>query len=279
MHQRSVEENKKLRTEMFELKRKNERLERVVAMLRNARDDLKNLGAKMDQMLERAHVPPTNPVHPDGTPYENPHSPDSSLRLRVRKEANGSVVLKDFKSEDEAAYALARRKSAPPAEGELQHRAGAVKMLKMLATFYPGAMTKPQIARAAKMKVTGGTFGTYWSGLKRDGLFEESDGGFFRITDAGLAFLGEGRPEQPKTLEDRIAFWAERLRAGERDILQVVIKHGLIPRDDIAAEVNMAPGGGTFGTYLSTLTNNKLIAKDSSGAYFLHEWLKKGAEG
>jgi hypothetical protein len=174
---------------------------------------------------------------------------------------------------------IARQPSSatkPPADGSL--RAGIMRMLESLATFYPGAMTKPQIARAAKMKVTGGTFSTYWSTLKQQALIEESGSGLYRASEAGLERLGSQRPDVPQDMRGRVEFWNTRLRAGEQRILEVVLgaRNG-ISRADLAASVEMAEGGGTFSTYLSTLTTNRLIAKQD-GALVPHTWLLTGGE-
>jgi hypothetical protein len=183
--------------------------------------------------------------------------------------------------------AVASRAPAPrisrapkqPTAGDDSLRAGAMRMLEVAATFYPGTMTKAQIARAAKMKITGGTFATYWSNLKLQGAIEEVESGLFRATESGLARLGERLPEVPHDFKGRVAFWNARLREGERRILDAVMNAGKsgVARADLASWVQMAEGGGTFATYLSTLTTNRLIAK-REGQFVVHPWLQTGSE-
>jgi hypothetical protein len=159
-------------------------------------------------------------------------------------------------------------------------RAGALRMLTVLATFYPGVMTKSQIARAAKMRVTSGTFSTYWGRLKQLLLLEEAESGLFRVTPRGLEMLGSGRPEVPRTFAERRAFWEARLRAGERRLLDEVIRVGAvgITRVELAAATQMSATSGTFSTYIGALHKNRLVAREGE-RYVVHPWLLRGPGG
>ena len=156
-------------------------------------------------------------------------------------------------------------------------RAGAMRMLTALATFHPGVMTRPQIARAAGLRVTSGTFSTYWSELRQQGYLEDAGAGLFRATDRGLAALGSARPTVPQTFAERRAFWEARLRAGERRLLEFVVAAGDagISREELAARAQMSVTSGTFSTYLSTLSNNRLITRVGS-QLAVHAWLLRG---
>ena len=159
-------------------------------------------------------------------------------------------------------------------------RAGAMRMLNALAAFYPGGMTKRQVAGAAKMKSTGGTFNTYWGELKRGGFMVEDSGGMWRVTDEGFALLGTSAERLPGTLEARIGFWRKRLRAGAVRILDSLYdRHcsriGPIPKVDLADVVEMTATGGTFNTYLGILRNNRL-AEEVTHGYQLTAWLVDG---
>ena len=59
-------------------------------------------------------------------------------------------------------------------------------MLEVLAQRHPARYTKPQWGLLARIKHTGGTFGTYLSRLRAAGYIEESNG-LFGITDSGFA--------------------------------------------------------------------------------------------
>lgn len=156
-------------------------------------------------------------------------------------------------------------------------RAGAMRMLSALATFHPGVMTRPQIARAAGLRVTSGTFSTYWSELRQQAFLEDVGAGLFRATDRGLAALGSARPAVPHTFAERRAFWEARLRAGERRLLEFIVAagNGGISREELAARADMSVTSGTFSTYLSTLHNNRLIARIGR-QLTVHPWLLHG---
>ena len=49
---------------------------------------------------------------------------------------------------------------------------GARDMLDVLVARYPHTLTREALAEAVEMEVTGGTFGTYLSTLRRNGLVE-----------------------------------------------------------------------------------------------------------
>lgn len=221
------------------------RVQRVEASLETVTNKLKNL---LDHPALWEQTPDKRPgmQAPEeirGTPFENPSMPDA----RATRGKGDDTSL----------------------------RAGAVRMLKMLATFYPGEMTKAQIARAAGMKVTSGTFSTYWSTLKREELIEEASSSHYRATPRGIDTLGHDKPSVPHTLDERIDFWNGRLKSGERALLREVISRRKLTREELADAVNMVPSSGTFSTYISTLTTNKLIKK-TENRYVLHEWLTEG---
>ncbi len=52
-------------------------------------------------------------------------------------------------------------------------RAGAARMLQAIIAAYPEGLTKPEIADAAEVSASGGTFSTYLSDLRRNGLVEQ----------------------------------------------------------------------------------------------------------
>jgi hypothetical protein len=152
-----------------------------------------------------------------------------------------------------------------------------MRMLTALATFHPGVMTRPQIARAAGLRVTSGTFSTYWSELRQHGFLEDAGASLYRATDRGLTALGSARPVMPRTFAERREFWEARLRAGERRLLEIVVAANAagVSRDELAARAQMSVTSGTFSTYLSTLHNNRLIERVGS-VLKVHPWLLHG---
>lgn len=136
-------------------------------------------------------------------------------------------------------------------------KAGARRLLDTLARQSP--LTRAQLSTLAGFKVTGGTFGTYLSTLKRTGYLVET-AGRCEITDAGFARSGVGA-EAPMSTEDVVDLWRSKLKAGARRMLDAVIDvhPSGIDRDALADQLDMAADGGTFGTYLSTLRRNGLV--------------------
>lgn len=175
---------------------------------------------------------------------------------------------------------IARRKVPDTSGFEL--KSGARRMLTTLADMHPATMTKAQVAKATKMKVTGGTFLAYWGELRRYELItlhgsSQHANAEFRITEKGLVYLGRTMKPVPKDYSARIAFWNERLKSGERRIWEVVRKaRKPISKAAIADAVEMEATGGTFLAYLGTLTRNRLIV-NTGGAFGEHPWLSSSA--
>jgi hypothetical protein len=113
----------------------------------------------------------------------------------------------------------------------------------------------------------GGTFGTYFGILKREGLIEEQSGEV-RITQDGLAAAGVTKVT-PLSTEEIRAQWRGILKAGARrmfDELIEVYPAGL-SREDLGARAGIEMTGGTFGTYLGILKRNALIEERSGLLY------------
>jgi hypothetical protein len=121
------------------------------------------------------------------------------------------------------------------------------------------------------MKITGGTFNTYWSTLKRAGYLDES-GGDCGITEAGLERAGVTPSQTPRTSDEMIVMWSSKLKRGARDMLAILaeIYPNSFSREVLAEQLAMAPSGGTFNTYLSTLSRNGLIEKVDGSAVRAH---------
>lgn len=66
-------------------------------------------------------------------------------------------------------------------------KAGARQMLDVLVANYPASLGKDQLAELVEMVATGGTFQTYLSTLRRNGLIEVSGG---EIVASDTLFIG-----------------------------------------------------------------------------------------
>lgn len=141
-------------------------------------------------------------------------------------------------------------------------KAGARRMLLVLARHYPLQVTRPQWGTLTQMTHTGGTFQTYLGALKKAGYIEEVMG-LVRVTDAGFAASGIEKP-QPMTTAELLTLWRSVLKAGARAMLDQLVDlrwaggDGWMSRDDLASAVGMTASGGTFQTYLGKLRTNGL---------------------
>ncbi len=161
-----------------------------------------------------------------------------------------------------------------------QIKAGALRMLKALAAISPGGMTKRQVAQAAKMKSSSGTFSTYWASLNTNDFIAKGGGGNgprdrWFITEEGLEYLGDDVPVTPEGPEELLEFWCERLRGKEREILRYLFTLSTVnlSKAEIGREVGLSHTSGTFSTYMSTLTSNGLVDRND-GLYRISEELR-----
>lgn len=140
---------------------------------------------------------------------------------------------------------------------------GAQRILELLASRYPMTFTKKQVASLTGMSPKSGTFGTYMSKLRTEGLIEY-DGNQVNITKSGRKAVGNVK-NAPQTTEEVIEMWRGNLTGGARRMFDhlVEIYPKTISRDDLGEAVEMSAGSGTFGTYMSHLKRNGLVAIES----------------
>lgn len=174
-------------------------------------------------------------------------------------------------------------RSALPAGNNPEIKAGARRMLEVLAAHHPVRLTVSQLATLAKVKKSGGTFSTYFSTLKRNGLLEVV-GNEVVITPSGLTFFGSARPA-PATTEEIRDMYRSILKAGALrmfDIL-VALHPRRISKAELARRAEVSQSGGTFSTYLSTLRRNGLIDDNgeikASDTVFMGSRYKRGNHG
>ena len=130
-------------------------------------------------------------------------------------------------------------------------------MVRELADRSPAGFTEPQWATLAKLKRTGGTWGTYKSKLVVAGLVEKR-GDLWYATDLAIAEYGDpGRA--PSGAEDVLSDWISKLGGGPGRLLSAVVESPGISRAELAERCGLSFTGGTFGTYLSKLRANGLI--------------------
>lgn len=134
-------------------------------------------------------------------------------------------------------------------------------MLDVLVRHHPLRLTEAQWATLVGMARTGGTWRQYRGALLKAGLVAVAGDVLWSATDAGLAYSGVD--PKPMTTDEVLATWRSALRAGARNILDVLIEvHPTdIAADELAARVGMEPSGGTFRQYVGHLVRNGLAER------------------
>lgn len=149
-------------------------------------------------------------------------------------------------------------------DGEVNLKAGARKMLVILAQWHPEQKTRDELGALAGFAASGGTFGEYLSKLRLAGFIHENGNGI-AITDEGLMTVGD-IPNRPDSTEALVGMWKSKFKAGVGRMLDVLVTHypQAIPREVLGEESGFTSSGGTFGEYLSQLRRARLI-EESGG--------------
>jgi DNA-binding transcriptional ArsR family regulator len=141
---------------------------------------------------------------------------------------------------------------------------GQMRMLRALAGTRKDSLSRREIGALADVKSTGGTFGTYLSRLRGEGLIE-SRGEGFRITAAGRAKVGH--VEQP-TGRALLEWWKPKLGDKPARMLETLVDAPEpLTRDYLAESCGLAGNAGTFGTYLSRLISRGLVERAGRGMF------------
>lgn len=180
---------------------------------------------------------------------------------------------------------VAQKAAAPSARPAISLRAGERKMMEVLARTHPFKLTRKQLATLAGLSIKGGTFGTYYSTLRKNGLIEE-EGKETHLTQRGFDWLGHDVPREPMSEDEVLQQWLNVLRLGERSMLRYLVgKEGhYVARGDLAKHCDLTLSGGTFGTYLSTLRRNGLIEERGNdvragGVFYIVKQIKERLDG
>lgn len=147
-----------------------------------------------------------------------------------------------------------------PGKGSGMHR-----ILNTCAMFYPESVTKSRIGLITNLSPGSGSFNTYLSTLKRDGLIE-ADGGSLRITEYGLTKVGDIEPLPSG--EDLINMWCSHIGSGSGAARILKYLASSYPsersKSQIGEAVELSSSSGSFNTYLSTLKRNGLITANGT---------------
>jgi len=232
-----------------------DRLEHWVADIRGLCTTLGVAATQVSDQLAAARADPTRaPRRPaPGAPQPARQAPEraTSTTTSARRPAAPKTHPDPDPGPDRSAGGEADA-VAPPL------KAGARRMLHTLAQHDPMRVTRAQLATLSRFKVTGGTFSTYFSTLRRAGLITEH-AGLIGLADAGRAAAGVSAAAPASTAE-LLEQWRGALKAGARTMLDLLIDAhpAALTRDELANRAGYEPTGGTFNTYLSTLRRNGL---------------------
>lgn len=152
--------------------------------------------------------------------------------------------------------------------GEVKLKAGARRMVEVMARMHPMKLNRAQVAALAGMKRTSGTFSQYVGAILRGGYAVESSEGW-ELTEAGFALVG-GKPKAPQTTEETREMWRGKMKAGARRMLDILIERresmsgaygdpGWMTRIELASAAGITPSSGTFSQYLGTLRRAGLL--------------------
>lgn len=136
--------------------------------------------------------------------------------------------------------------------------AGAKRILNACAMFYPNPISKPRAGAIAGLSYKSGSFNTYISTLKREGLIEQ-EGNEYIITELGLEQVGEVQPLPSG--EELVNLWCNIVKGGASRILRVLYENypNSLSKEEVGELAELSPNSGSFNTYLSTLKRNGLI--------------------
>jgi len=145
---------------------------------------------------------------------------------------------------------------------------GARRMLQAMASFYPRALTRTQVATLSGISPSTGTFRTYVSQITVGGYAAKS-GELLELTPNGHDFVGK---VVRVSHEELLRVWGEKLDGGARRMLEYLAKaHGWVTRRDLASDCGISETTGTFRTYISKLYSNGLIEKSGGDAVRISE--------
>lgn len=157
-----------------------------------------------------------------------------------------------------------KRSAESNLDGDKAITGGALRMLQVLASRHPMKTTRAQLATLAGLKKSSGTYSTYFSLLKSKELIDNSNGNI-SLTDVGFQFIGSS-PSEVQTSENIREMWRSKFTGGALRMLDALLNiyPNSMSKEDLANEVGLTYGTGTWGTYLSGLKSNDLIEIDGN---------------
>lgn len=191
--------------------------------------------------------------------------PEHSIETKIVKRFNVPKEklepVKPMKLSNDKPYTFGSGK--PSDNSDVKITGGARRILEVLGARNPMRFTRAQLATLSKLSPRSGTYGTYLSLLRSNGLIDQEGDQFF-LTTEGLAFLGDV-PLKAQTVAEVISMWRNNLTGGARRMFDVLVDYypADISREELGQRAEISPTSGTFGTYLSMLVGNGLVERNN----------------
>jgi len=149
---------------------------------------LKTENANLKRRITQLEKQPKLAAAPQVVTIETPNAGHlKALRLIQ------SIAAKELAAPEPAAIQQSTPAHTPVPTADKKPVVGcALRMLQVLASRYPMTFTKSQLALLANLSPKSGTYGTYLSLLRSQGLIEV--GAEISITDEGLTYIGTDKP-------------------------------------------------------------------------------------
>lgn len=138
--------------------------------------------------------------------------------------------------------------------------AGERKMIQVLHRVHPNSLTRGQLATLSGIKITGGSFRTYLSGLRTFGFIQETGDTVSLIPENVTEDYRHLLSGTPISRAEVLNMWNAKLCRGERSMLEILLKDRKdMTREELSELSAISMTGGSFRTYLSKLRSNGLI--------------------
>jgi hypothetical protein len=155
---------------------------------------------------------------------------------------------------------------APPTSID-QLETGQRKLLEIVAGFHPEPINRDKLSRLAGLWPGHGSFRTWLPKLQTLGLVTYPRGGDVSLTPAGEQLAAHAIGNVPATGQALVEFWLSKLEEGQARMLRAVLAHGgkSISREQLAADLGMHTGHGSFRTWLPRLQVMGLVSYPRGG--------------
>lgn len=155
-----------------------------------------------------------------------------------------------------AIHAPRQQASRAPSSGEMV--GGGLRRMLIALAQRPQGLSAEQLGIRAGMRNGSGTWTAYLGRARRDGWIEGTSDRL-RITDAGLASLGEFDPLP--TGAELLAYWSRELGGGAARMLNALadVYPDSMTGDQLGAAAEITTGSGTFTAYLGRLRRLELV--------------------